>query len=529
MEPGPQAHRRLRPPHHAGDAAGVVVWAAGNSRSVNSDVEAALPRHFPGLEKGWLAVVGIGSDGRIAGFSSLCGVAADWCIAAPGEVVTTRRSGLWDLAAGTSVAAPYVTAGLAALKSMFPNLSYHDVRGRILATADKSSQYGRRDIYGQGRLDLDAASRPIGGTNFALGALDQGPVASTGGARVVLPRGAIERYLGGRTLLVLDGFQRAPFEVGLDVFAETRSSYLSMDALALEPPRWRRIERDAQVAVAATGDGIRASVLVDRRSFVGVGVGYGVMRGLAHLGGTRLPVSGYRTSREAAGVALGFAGRFGRWQAVAAAGGEEPDGRGFGITGWSRSRVLAASFPPNAGAETVGVDTFGVSFASELHRPMAWDGAGAFDLKGDSFEFARRRNLSNRETVGVDVTSRLTHLTVSGGGLLRFDDALVAAMDLDVSFRLHRLVTVGARLGAERPVSSVSGRIRAAAGVDRGGRIACRDVVFGARDLMSFERAGLNVRLAADPNASVGLGIAAVRDGFGRTETLAGLRLDLGF
>ena len=133
------------------------------------------------------------------------------------------------------MAAPYVTAGLAALKSMFPNLSYQDVRERVLATADKSAFYGRKEIYGQGRLDLDDASQPVGGTNFAVGAMDEGVVVPTHGAQVVPPRDAIERYLGGRTIVVLDGFQRAPFEVGLDVLAEARSPYLSMDDLGLKP------------------------------------------------------------------------------------------------------------------------------------------------------------------------------------------------------------------------------------------------------------------------------------------------------
>ncbi len=129
------------------EAGGVVVWAAGNSLSVNSDVEAVLPRHFPELEKGWLAVVGMGTDGRIAGYSSLCGVAADWCIAAPGELITTRRSGLWDFAGGTS-------AGRA-LRDGRPGCFEEHVsepelprRARVLATADKSSQYDRREIYG---------------------------------------------------------------------------------------------------------------------------------------------------------------------------------------------------------------------------------------------------------------------------------------------------------------------------------------------------------------------------------------------
>lgn len=516
------------------EAGGVVVWSAGNSRSVNPDVEASLPRHFGELEKGWLAVVGLDpSDGRIAGYSSLCGMAAEWCIAAPGLVVTTRRSGLWDIARGTSVAAPYVTASLAALKSMFPNLSYHAVRERIIQTADKSSHYGRKEIYGQGRLNLDAASRPIGGTNFALGSLDTGAVASTGGARVALPREAIERYLGGRSIVVLDGYQRAPFEVGLDAFAEARSPYLSLDDLSLEP--WRRRHgkawtRDGMGVVSATGQGSRVSGLAGRRSFAGVGQGRDVIQGLAYMGGTGLPVSGYRMSVDATGMALGFEGGFGRWQAVAARGADERDAAGMGVSGWSPETVLAMSFSLYRGERASGADAFGVAFASDIHRPLGWDGAGAFDLKGDSCELAWRRNMLAGDTVRVDITNRLTHLSVRGGPLLRFGDAQLASVDLDVALRLHRFVTVGARVGAERAVSSAAGRIRAAAGVDESGRIAYRDVTLSGRDLLSFNKASLIVRLAdGGSNASVGLGVAAVRDGFGRTETLAGFRMDIEF
>ena len=141
-------------------AGGVAVWAAGNGDSLHPAVEGMLPRYFPNLEKGWLVVVGLDWDGRrIGAYSHHCGAAADWCLAAPGVVVTTHLSGRWAPAAGTSLAAPYVAAGLAALKSMFPHLTYHQIRDCMLETADKSPPYGDRAIYGRGRLDLDAASR----------------------------------------------------------------------------------------------------------------------------------------------------------------------------------------------------------------------------------------------------------------------------------------------------------------------------------------------------------------------------------
>ena len=142
------------------DADGIVVWAAGNrGDSLHPDVEAMLPRYFPNLEQGWLVVVALGMNGRIASFSSACGAAARWCIAAPGELVTTHRDGRWRLTGGTSVAAPYVAGSLAALKSMFTNLTYQEIRACILETADKVPPYDDRMIYGQGRLNLDAATR----------------------------------------------------------------------------------------------------------------------------------------------------------------------------------------------------------------------------------------------------------------------------------------------------------------------------------------------------------------------------------
>ena len=142
-------------------AGGVAVWAAGNEGGFHPGPEAMVPRYIPALEKGWLAVIALNADGVIADYSNACGDAADWCIAAPGELVTTNLDGLWRSAAGTSFAAPYVSAAVAALKSMFPHLTYHQLRARILATADRRPPYHQREVYGAGRLDLDAASRSM--------------------------------------------------------------------------------------------------------------------------------------------------------------------------------------------------------------------------------------------------------------------------------------------------------------------------------------------------------------------------------
>ena len=510
-------------------AGGVAVWAAGNGRSFHPAEEAVLPLYFPELEKGWLTVVGVDGDGRISRASWRCGIAAEWCLAAPMVLVTTDRNGRWNVAGGTSIAAPYVTASLAALKSMFPNLSYHDVRARILATADRSGRYADAGTYGRGRLDLDAASRPVGGTNFALGGLATGPVVSTSGARAVLPGVAIGQYLSGRTIVVLDGWQRAPFEVPLDIFAAPRGAYLSMDDLSFAPRFHRREQPDGRVTLTANAGGTWAHALSEGRAFLATGRGAGVVSSLARLAGTPLVAGDYRMSGEAAGIAAGFAGESGRWQAVAASGGAGPDNPGFGISSWNPETVLAASFVPHAGAGAADAGAFGVSFASELKRPMGWGGSGALALEGDSFALDWWRSIMDRGTVRLDLTSRLTHLAVRDRPLLRFDDALLASADLKVSFEPRPSVTVEASIGVERPVAAAEGRIRAAAGVDQSGRIARRDIAIDGRDLLSFDRTRLSVSFAGESNDSYGLAIAAVRDGFGSREVLAGVRMDVLF
>ena len=179
---------------------GVVVWAAGNGQSFHPAEEAVLPRYFPRLEKGWLAVVGVDGDGRIGRGSWRCGAAAEWCVAAPIALGTTDRNGRWSVAIGTSIAAPYVTASLAALKSMFPHLSYQEVRARILATADRSGRYADASIYGRGLLDLDAASRPGGGPSHPAVSLSAAPNPVTEGSPVTVTARLSRALAGGVTI-----------------------------------------------------------------------------------------------------------------------------------------------------------------------------------------------------------------------------------------------------------------------------------------------------------------------------------------
>ena len=174
----------------------LFVWAAGNTgQYADQGADYSSPDVFPGMAYYLtellghsLAVVSVDSEtGVIADSSNRCGVAKDFCLAAPGGNIviayTTSASdpGLYDstdscvldnscyaLGGGTSYAAPFVSGGLALLAQHFGNqLGNTEILQRVLMTADKSGIYADQSVYGQGLMDLDAASRPVGSTMVA--------------------------------------------------------------------------------------------------------------------------------------------------------------------------------------------------------------------------------------------------------------------------------------------------------------------------------------------------------------------------
>ena len=140
-----------------------------------------LPARIDELRGHVIAVVGIAANGEIAGFSNRCGIAADWCLAAPGAGIRLAYFGPDPddsspgargayTGNGTSFAAPMVAGGLVLMKHRFRDqLSNTALLSRLLATADKSGIYADSTVYGQGLMDLGAATEPVGGTTISLG------------------------------------------------------------------------------------------------------------------------------------------------------------------------------------------------------------------------------------------------------------------------------------------------------------------------------------------------------------------------
>ena len=200
----------------AGDLMGMY-----NASSPSPD--AALMIFVPELQSNVVVVVAAKHSGEIADFSNRCGVAAEWCITAPGDSIQVANTGDNQLrgASGTSYAAPVVTGGLALMRHFFRgNLNNPELLARLYATANKSGIYGDREIYGQGLMDLGAAMSPVGTPLLPGVVASAGRSISSSRIRLGTAFGdGLTRSLAGQEVAAFDALG-APFWFNLSNFVD---------------------------------------------------------------------------------------------------------------------------------------------------------------------------------------------------------------------------------------------------------------------------------------------------------------------
>lgn len=164
----------------------LMVWATGNASEKQPSIEAGFPYFFPELKATWVAVNALTLKGEKTIYGNDCGVAAEWCISAPGGdrnlegVLSVNVPGsyhdqldaLWhqyDPAiypaaganyarmSGTSMATPHVSGALAVLIQAFPYLSAEQIRMVMFTTATDIGAPGVDDVFGWGLLNLGKA------------------------------------------------------------------------------------------------------------------------------------------------------------------------------------------------------------------------------------------------------------------------------------------------------------------------------------------------------------------------------------
>ena len=207
-----------------------------NAKSV--EILPGLPARIAELRDRVVAVVAVAPDSdddgdyEIASFSNRCGIAAQWCIAAPGVEIRTAffgphpdtdapgAQGAYN-GSGTSFAAPMVTGALVVMKHHFRDeIANTGLVSRLLATAYDKGIYSNSAIYGHGLLDLAAALSPQGTPRVSLSERVDGNGVELTQTRFALGNAfgdGLTRALAGHEVVAFDALG-APFWYSLGAF-----------------------------------------------------------------------------------------------------------------------------------------------------------------------------------------------------------------------------------------------------------------------------------------------------------------------
>jgi outer membrane autotransporter protein len=179
---------------------GLVVFAAGNDSAANPSTIAALPYYAkdPALQQGWLVAVALNSNNptQLDSYSNKCGVAMNFCLAAPGDVIvldkdtlSTTTNPTYYIVEGTSFAAPAVSGAAALVWQAYPYFSNYLVQQTLLGTATPlPNTLQPNTTFGYGILNVGAAVN--GPQQFNWGNVEVGfngtsswnnPISGTGG------------------------------------------------------------------------------------------------------------------------------------------------------------------------------------------------------------------------------------------------------------------------------------------------------------------------------------------------------------
>ncbi|MCZ4288694.1 S8 family serine peptidase [Hoeflea alexandrii] len=173
------------------NSAGERIYSGSDTADFSdmTDASLAAAEAADGIKRGRIIVV-VATDSKkvIADYSNTCGVAAEWCIAAPGgtyddsverPIYSTYTGGEYKALQGTSMAAPHVAGALAVLIEAFPTYTPAQITNILFETAEDLGAAGTDSVYGRGflRLDLALQSGPAG-----LDPADKGKFVAGAGA-----------------------------------------------------------------------------------------------------------------------------------------------------------------------------------------------------------------------------------------------------------------------------------------------------------------------------------------------------------
>jgi len=160
---------------HANDI--VTVHAAGNAAGDDPLLGALLPAYagYEDLSSTLIAVVATDSNNTITSYSNRCGIAKNWCMAAPGDgiystvdVTDNNYANNYGTMSGTSMADPHVSGAIAVLRSKWPSKSASEVVTILYDTATDLGVTGIDSIYGRGLLNCALTINTASGNSYLL-------------------------------------------------------------------------------------------------------------------------------------------------------------------------------------------------------------------------------------------------------------------------------------------------------------------------------------------------------------------------
>ena len=235
----------------------IIVFAAGNGRFVNGvrtgwndpSWEGGLPYRISELQDGYLTVVAVDPNNIEPRYTNRCGVAAAWCVTAPGGgsssgsgIYGAQTGGGYVRLSGTSMAAPHVTGLAAVLMQKFPSLTNKQIVARIKETSSLINLTGKNGetlavngtatmqaIFGHGLVNQTAASSQIGSLNVATtNNFFEGKNVNIDQTKLNLPSylpASVALAIKEDNFVAFDSFDGAGFSIdGSSVYAEDKRS-----------------------------------------------------------------------------------------------------------------------------------------------------------------------------------------------------------------------------------------------------------------------------------------------------------------
>lgn len=132
---------------------------------------------------------------------------SDFFLLAPGTgIVSTSLNGGYRSLSGTSQAAPAISGAVAVINQLWPYMPGDQIAQLLFKTANKNITGYNKEVHGQGLLDLDRATQPIGNLGITTTGRTGTAVPISGGMSVAgLSSGATGKLA---SVSVVDEFQR---------------------------------------------------------------------------------------------------------------------------------------------------------------------------------------------------------------------------------------------------------------------------------------------------------------------------------